>query len=70
MTKVLIADAVRPRAGEVFRTRGLAFGELPQTKNKLDLLNYEFLHERNLLFGTPDFVVNKIKEICPKKNLT
>ena len=30
MTKVLIADAVRPRVGEVFRTRGLAFGELPK----------------------------------------
>ena len=34
MTKVLIADAVRPRAGEVFRTRGLAFGELPKTTQK------------------------------------
>ena len=31
--------------------------ELPQTKGKLDLLNYDFLHKRNMLFGTPDYVV-------------
>ena len=30
--------------------------ELPQTKGKLDLLNYDFLHKRNMLFGTPDYV--------------
>ena len=35
--------------------------DLPETKSKLDLLNYDFLHKRNLLFGTPDYVVNKIK---------
>jgi len=34
--------------------------ELPQTKGKLDLLNYDFLHKRNMLFGTPDYVVEKI----------
>jgi len=43
--------------------------ELPKTKNKLDLLNYEFLHKRNLLFGTPDYVVNKIKELQAELNL-
>ena len=43
--------------------------ELPETKNKLDLLNYEFLHKRNLLFGTPDYVVNKIKELQAELNL-
>ena len=43
--------------------------ELPETKNKLDLLNYEFLHKRNLLFGTPDFVVSKIKELQQELNL-
>ncbi len=43
--------------------------ELPKTKNKLDLLNYEFLHKRNLLFGTPDYVVNKIKELQSELNL-
>ena len=43
--------------------------ELPQTKNKLDLLNYDFLHERNLLFGTPDYVASKIKELQKELNL-
>ena len=43
--------------------------ELPETKNKLDLLNYDFLHKRNLLFGTPDYVVNKIKELQSELNL-
>ena len=42
---------------------------MPETKNKLDLLNYEFLHNRNLLFGTPDYVVNKIKELKSELNL-
>jgi len=43
--------------------------ELPETKNKLDLLNYNFLHKRNLLFGTPDYVVEKIKELQSELNL-
>tara|TARA_B100002051_G_scaffold165848_1_gene156633 strand:+ start:1682 stop:2848 length:1167 start_codon:yes stop_codon:yes gene_type:complete len=43
--------------------------ELPITKNKLDLLTYEFLHKRNLLFGTPDFVVEKIRELQQELNL-
>jgi len=43
--------------------------KLPETKNKLDLLNYDFLHKRNLLFGTPDYVVEKIKELQSELNL-
>tara|TARA_Y100000590_G_scaffold54587_1_gene57005 strand:+ start:7344 stop:8510 length:1167 start_codon:yes stop_codon:yes gene_type:complete len=43
--------------------------ELPQTKGKLDLLNYDFLHKRNMLFGTPDYVVKKIKELKSELNL-
>jgi len=43
--------------------------ELPETKGKLDLLNYEFLHGRNMLFGTPDYVVSKIKELQSELNL-
>ncbi len=43
--------------------------KLPETKNKLDLLNYEFLHKRNLLFGTPEFVIGKIKELQEELNL-
>ena len=43
--------------------------EMPPSKNKLDLLNYEFLHERNLLFGTPEFVIKKIKELQKELNL-
>ena len=43
--------------------------ELPQTKGKLDLLNYDFLHKRNMLFGTPDYVVKKIKELQSELNL-
>ncbi len=43
--------------------------ELPQTKGKLDLLNYDFLHKRNMLFGTPDYVVEKIKELKSELNV-
>ena len=43
--------------------------ELPQTKGKLDLLNYEFLHKRNMLFGTPDYVIEKINELQSELNL-
>ena len=43
--------------------------KLPETKNKLDLLNYEFLHKRNLLFGTPEFVIEKINELQKELNL-
>ena len=37
--------------------------ELPETPGKLDLLDYDFLHPRNLLFGTPDYVAEKIHEL-------
>ena len=43
--------------------------ELPQTNGTLDLLNYDFLHKRNMLFGTPDYVVEKIKELKSELNL-
>ncbi len=43
--------------------------DLPETKNKLDLLNYDFLHKRNLLFGTPEYVIEKIKELQTELNL-
>tara|TARA_B100000029_G_scaffold515507_1_gene622985 strand:+ start:3934 stop:5103 length:1170 start_codon:yes stop_codon:yes gene_type:complete len=43
--------------------------ELPKTKNKLDLLTYDFLHERNMLFGTVDYVIEKIEELQSELNL-
>tara|TARA_B100000579_G_scaffold421032_1_gene421379 strand:+ start:416 stop:1588 length:1173 start_codon:yes stop_codon:yes gene_type:complete len=43
--------------------------KLPETKGKLDLLNYDFLHKRNMLFGTPEYVVEKIKELQSELNL-
>lgn len=36
---------------------------LEQTPNKLDLLDYDFLHPRNLLFGTADYVAERIHEL-------
>ena len=43
--------------------------ELPITKNKLDLLSYEFLHKRNMLFGTVDYVIEKIEEMQSELNI-
>jgi len=43
--------------------------ELPETKGKLDLLNYDFLHKRNMLFGTPEYVIDKINELKSELNL-
>jgi alkanesulfonate monooxygenase SsuD/methylene tetrahydromethanopterin reductase-like flavin-dependent oxidoreductase (luciferase family) len=43
--------------------------ELPKTKGKLDLLNYNFLHKRNMLFGTVDYVIEKIEELKSELNL-
>jgi len=43
--------------------------ELPKTKNKLDLLSFDFLHKRNMLFGTPEYVIEKIKELKSVLNL-
>ena len=42
---------------------------LPKTPGKLDLLTYDFLHPRNLLFGTPDYVAEKIEELRTELNL-
>ena len=36
---------------------------IPKTPGKLDLLTYEFLHPRNLLFGTAEYVSGKIEEL-------
>ena len=41
----------------------------PETPGKLDLLSYDFLHPRNLLFGTPDYVAGKIEELRSELNL-
>ena len=43
--------------------------ELPITKGKLDLLSYDFLHKRNMLFGTSEYVIEKIKELKSELNL-
>ena len=43
--------------------------ELPETKGKLDLLSYDFLHKRNMLFGTPEYVIDKIHELKSELNL-
>ena len=42
---------------------------LPETPNKLDLLDYDFLHERNLLFGTPEYVCEKVQELKTELNV-
>ena len=42
---------------------------LPKTPGKLDLLSYDWLHPRNLLFGTPDYVAEKIEEMREKLSL-
>jgi alkanesulfonate monooxygenase SsuD/methylene tetrahydromethanopterin reductase-like flavin-dependent oxidoreductase (luciferase family) len=42
---------------------------LPETPGKLDLLSYEWLHPRNLLFGTPDYVAEKIEEMREVLNI-
>lgn len=39
---------------------------LPETPGKLDLLDYDWLHPRNLLFGTPDYVAEQIQEMREK----
>lgn len=43
--------------------------ELPETAGKLDQLSYDWLHPRNLLFGTPDYIAEKIEEMIEKLNL-
>jgi alkanesulfonate monooxygenase SsuD/methylene tetrahydromethanopterin reductase-like flavin-dependent oxidoreductase (luciferase family) len=43
--------------------------EFPKTDNVLELLDYEFLHPRNLLVGTADYVIEKIHELKSELNL-
>jgi alkanesulfonate monooxygenase SsuD/methylene tetrahydromethanopterin reductase-like flavin-dependent oxidoreductase (luciferase family) len=43
--------------------------EFPKTENVLELLDYEFLHPRNLLVGTADYVIEKIHELKSELNL-
>lgn len=43
--------------------------ELPKTDGKLDLLSVDFLEDRNLLFGTPDQISDKIEEMIEVLNL-
>src|SRR4029077_14065416 len=43
--------------------------ELPKTPGQRAALTYYWLHPRNLLFGTPDYVVEKIQELQDTLNL-
>jgi alkanesulfonate monooxygenase SsuD/methylene tetrahydromethanopterin reductase-like flavin-dependent oxidoreductase (luciferase family) len=43
--------------------------ELPDTKGNLDALTYEWLHPRNMLFGTPEYIIEQIKELQSDLNL-
>jgi len=42
---------------------------LPRTDGKLDLLSVDFLDDRNLLFGTPDQISDKIEEMIDALSL-
>ncbi|MDX1431224.1 MAG: LLM class flavin-dependent oxidoreductase [Gammaproteobacteria bacterium] len=70
----LAADGILEYLRWVCHWRGLGnhahLGEtLPPTPGKLDLLSYEWLAPRNLLFGTPDHVAEKIEEMREVLNL-
>ena len=43
--------------------------ELPDTPGNLDLLSYDWIHPRNMLFGTPEYIAEKIQEMKDKLNL-
>ncbi len=43
--------------------------ELPDTSGKINTLTYDWLHPRNLLFGTPEYIVEKIKELQSELNV-
>ncbi len=43
--------------------------ELPETPGKLDLLTYDFIHPRNLLFGTAEYVIEQIEAMKDQLNL-
>lgn len=63
------AEAVLNNYRWVCHWRGLGNlmdpGESPEGQE----LNYDFLHPRNLLFGTPDYVAEKIQELKDELNL-
>ena len=43
--------------------------ELPKTDNPIDLLTYDWIHPRNQLVGTAEFVIDKIHELKSELNL-
>ena len=43
--------------------------ELPKTDNPIDLLTYDWIHPRNQLVGTAEFVTEKIHELKSELNL-
>ena len=43
--------------------------ELPKTDNPIDLLTYHWIHPRNQLVGTAEFVIDKIHELKSELNL-
>ena len=55
--------------GVGFSGSGVPGETLPETANKLDLLDYDFLHRRNMLFGTAEYVSEKIQEMSDKLDL-
>ncbi len=70
----LAGDGILDYLRWVCHYRGLSnhrhLGEvLLDTPGKLDLLTYEWLHPRNLLFGTAEYVAEKIHEMRDQLNL-
>ena len=43
--------------------------ELPKTDNPIDILTYDWVHPRNQLVGTAEFVTEKIHELKSELNL-
>jgi alkanesulfonate monooxygenase SsuD/methylene tetrahydromethanopterin reductase-like flavin-dependent oxidoreductase (luciferase family) len=72
--KRLAGDGIVDYLRWVCHWRGLenhrhAGEDLPKTAGKLDLLDVDFLDGRNLLFGTPDQISEKITEMIEVLNL-
>lgn len=64
------AEAVLKNYRWICHWRGLGNLMNPGEELKPDQeLNYEFLHPRNLLFGTPEYVTEKIRELKEELNL-
>lgn len=64
------AEAVLKNYRWICHWRGLGNLMNPGEELKPDQeLNYEFLHSRNLLFGTPEYVTEKIRELKEELNL-